>query len=170
MRTCATADARQTAAPEPASDAGSSGQAGEARGVGAPAPAGGGCAARALAADAAVLKLCAFGPSIRAHHSQPWRQDGGSLCYNRARPACLQSTGEAKGRYLRLQGMPACMCVRSPKTRGLCSMRGKMEIPLRLGRPHLQCKLSGVSAVYVPAGYLHVRYSLLAVHMQPRRP
>jgi len=34
-----------------------------------------------------VLKLCAFGPSIRAHHSQPWRQDGGSLCYNRARSA-----------------------------------------------------------------------------------
>ena len=94
--TRAPADARQTAAPEPASDAGSSGQAGEARGVGAPAPAGSGCAARPLAADAAVLKLCAFGPSIRAHHSQPWRQDGGSLCYNRARPACLQHRGRSR--------------------------------------------------------------------------
>ena len=94
--TCANADARQTAAPEPANDAGSSERAGQAAGVGAPAPARGGCAARALAADAAVLKLCAFGPSIRAHHSQPWRQDGGSLCYNRARPACLQSRGRSR--------------------------------------------------------------------------
>ena len=86
--------------PAPAAQGGanSAGQAREAQGTGA-----GGIGARGTTADGSrgggastggtgagktnvgtsVLKLCAFGPSIRAHHSQPWRQDGGSLCYNR---------------------------------------------------------------------------------------
>ena len=171
MRMCAPADARQAAAPESASDAGSSGQASEVRGSSAPAPEGSGCAARALAADAAVLKLCAFGPSIRAHHSQPWRQDGGSLCYNRARPASLQPRGRSR------IGLGCIMFA------GHASLRMRYAL-LRLvvWAPCVECRpppylqaSAGVQmewglSKHVPAERLHIYHKLLLCTCSPGGP
>ncbi len=132
------------AEPAPESAAGSSGRPdGEPASANAAAP-GAGAAREGGAADAgssaaggcredeAVLKLCAFGPSIRAHHSQPWRQDGGSLCYNRARPA------------------PCCPW--RPCSR--LALRAALRLQAALSLP--QCSLPTAAASGPPAGWQRV--------------